>query len=1094
MNKPADYLIRQSALDVCRSFIVKAPAGSGKTTLLVKRYLRLLTTVNDPEEVIAITFTRKAASEMVSRVLEALAQTADAQSADDTQLLEIASAVRQHDKENKWDLLSSPSRLRIQTIDALSQRLVRQMPWSAGFGAAPSRVADDVMELYQQAAKQTLLSALADQSQKSNAEQLLLALDNDFTRVCKLLVSMLARRDQWQKLLLQEFSADDVRQRLMENWQQSADHMLSLCSEQLSNPNKESLLICGRYAAKNLSKVNPDSPICALKDVSEFPQDRISDIEYWRAFYELLFTNSGSLRKTINKTNGFPTKADGGDDAIKNKLIGLLDSLRDTAFAGSIGVVGGLPDSAFTDQEWQLFSSLVEVLKYAIAELTLIFQQKGICDHIEIATRANAALGEEDKPTDLSLRLDYQIKHLLIDEFQDTSHTQMDLFHRLTAGWQPDEGRTVFFVGDPMQSIYRFREADVGIFLNAFATGFQGLNIENLELTENFRSSEELVDWTNKTFTSVFPLRDDRQSGAVKFTHSTAFKQHLGDDDKVKLHLVDKQTEADRVVDLVSKLVENQNNSTDIAVLVRSRTHLTEIISQLKEKGISHHGLKLDRLSNRSCIQDILALTMALTHPGDKLSWLSVLRAPWCGVDLVDLTYIAQAASDNTVWQVMQSLPVTIKPANVERIQRLNVVFSAALSRVGKMPLHLLVADVWQAIGGPDTVKINDLPNIKTYLQQLVQVQLAGQIKNLAQLERAIEELWAVSIDSAASIKLMTMHNAKGLEFDIVILPGLYKRPRTDDSKLLIWNEYLLGQSKSSLLVSPIKTQENDNKRYNFIKNLDSQAQIEENKRLLYVACTRAKQQLHLLVNDKPDSSSLQAVMQNAIENEIEKLNHPTVELTKLTQKQTNTYRRLPLTYTLPQRPVNLSLNNTLEAGPLVEYQWAGVSAKHIGTVIHEIIYAVAENKFDVNLDRRRWRNKLLSMGVDHERLSAAMDQLELVVENIHQEHRAKWILSANHTQINNEWPLSADIDGGIENIIIDRTFIDEDGIRWIIDYKTSVHEGGNIQGFLDSEVDRYRAQLEKYAMIIRLHESHPINLGLYFPLLGEWREWQYVD
>jgi len=1099
MIKPVDFKIRQAALDVEHSFIVKAPAGSGKTTLLIKRYLRLLTTVNNPEEIIAITFTRKAASEMAAKVLHALGCDDENQSKADLELIQLAKAAREHSDSQDWDLIKNPSRLRIQTIDSLSQHLVRQMPWSAGFGAAPTSVADDMTQLYQQAARQSLLSALSGERQSLHAQRLFLAVDNDFSRVCSLLVSMLEKRDQWQRLLLNDLSATDLRHTLEANWKRSAEHILELCAQQLSAQIKTELLICARYAAENIYKSDPESPICRLKDIEEFPDSTISNLEIWRGFTSLLMTKKGSrfkLRSSspqgVTKSIGFPTEKDGGDLSIKKQFQTLLKEFDELSLDEHFSIIQGLPDSAFSDVQWELLESLIEVLTYAVAELTVVFQQRGVCDHIEIAQRSNAALGEDTNPTDLSLRLDYQIKHLLIDEFQDTSHSQMELFHRLTAGWHADEGRTVFLVGDPMQSIYRFREADVGIYLGVFNHGLGNLPIKSLELTENFRSAKHLIEWVNQSFTAIFPSHDDQQSGAVKFVPSTAHHQHIENEDTVNFYRIEKDSEAKRVRNLLKDLLNQSGTMKDIAVLARSRTHLNEIIELLKQGDISYQGVKLDKLITRSCIQDILALTLALTHLGDKLSWLSVLRAPWCGLGLDDLTHIAQAGVDKTIWQVMQNPPDSISESGIYRIDRLRNILSPALTQVGRMPLQLVVMETWGSIGGPDTVSENDLLNIEAYLQQLAKLQCAGQIKDLSQLHRSMDDLWAVTGAGESIIKLMTMHNAKGLEFDVVILPGLYKKPRPDDSKLLIWNQYLLQRSKSSLLVSPIKTAEQDNRRYDFIKNIDTKAQFEESKRLLYVACTRARHQLHLFVSDKPAAGSLQAVMHSVVENQLAE--KESVEVQAGGNENNVFYQRLPLDYKnfSTSSELTLALQNTV--GGIVEYQWVGVSAKHIGTILHEVIYAIAQKNSALVNNDQHWKNKLLSMGVEQDHLSIALSQIKCVTKNMLQEARGEWILSTDHRQQKNEWALTAQLDGRLENIIIDRTFIDVDDVRWIIDYKTSVHEGGNIDGFLDSEVERYREQLDKYAAVMRLNETNSINLGLYFPLLDQWRQWTYAD
>jgi ATP-dependent exoDNAse (exonuclease V) beta subunit len=132
----ADALARERALDVTDSFIVQAPAGSGKTTVLTQRYLRLLTTVDEPEQVLAITFTRKAAGEMRERVQKALEGDIEVRSPADALTLELAAAVRTHAAQREWGIEDSAARLRIQTIDAFNGYLANSLPITSqnGFG------------------------------------------------------------------------------------------------------------------------------------------------------------------------------------------------------------------------------------------------------------------------------------------------------------------------------------------------------------------------------------------------------------------------------------------------------------------------------------------------------------------------------------------------------------------------------------------------------------------------------------------------------------------------------------------------------------------------------------------------------------------------------------------------------------------------------------------------------------------------------------------------------------------------------------------------------------------------------------------------
>ena len=111
-------------------------------------------------------------------------------------------------------------------------------------------------------------------------------------------------------------------------------------------------------------------------------------------------------------------------------------------------------------------------------------------------------------------------------------------------------------------------------------------------------------------------------------------------------------------------------------------------------------------------------------------------------------------------------------------------------------------------------------------------------------------------------------------------------------------------------------------------------------------------------------------------------------------------------------------------------------------------------------------------------------------LRNVIRDTRARWILSGAHREALCEYRLAGHIDGAFISVTLDRTFVDEHGVRWIIDYKTSLHEGAGLAAFLDRERERYHAQLERYAQLLARVDSRPIRLGLYFPLLNGWREW----
>ncbi|MER2514511.1 MAG: UvrD-helicase domain-containing protein, partial [Nitrosomonas ureae] len=188
---------RRQALDPSQSFIVQAPAGSGKTTLLIQRYLKLLTCVDTPEEVVAITFTRKAAAEMRTRVLaelEIARNPVGAETVYGKLNRELAAAVLLRDQQAGWHLIEHPERLRIQTIDSLCASLTRQMPMLSKFGAQPETI-EDATDFYLEAARVTLELMQRDHVIAHDVERLLEHLDNDMARVETILTGRSERRD-----------------------------------------------------------------------------------------------------------------------------------------------------------------------------------------------------------------------------------------------------------------------------------------------------------------------------------------------------------------------------------------------------------------------------------------------------------------------------------------------------------------------------------------------------------------------------------------------------------------------------------------------------------------------------------------------------------------------------------------------------------------------------------------------------------------------------------------------------------------------------------------------------------------------------------
>ena len=132
----------------------------------------------------------------------------------------------------------------------------------------------------------------------------------------------------------------------------------------------------------------------------------------------------------------------------------------------------------------------------------------------------------------------------------------------------------------------------------------------------------------------------------------------------------------------------------------------------------------------------------------------------------------------------------------------------------------------------------------------------------------------------------------------------------------------------------------------------------------------------------------------------------------------------------------------------------------------------------------------LAAEGLSASELDQARQRVMDALGNTLSDQRGRWILSARHQAARCELGITSRVEGEFQHLVIDRTFIDERGVRWVIDYKTSSHTGGDMEAFLDRERERYRSQLERYAAVFRKSEGRPVRMALYFPLLQGWREW----
>ena len=1120
----ADEKARADALDVTRSFIIQAPAGSGKTELLIQRYLRLLTIVKQPEEILAITFTNKAATEMQLRVINALKRARDGEvpaTAHEKLTIAAASEVLAKDDEYGWHLIDSPGRMRILTVDAFGAGLARSLPISSGLGGAGATLTDAGMKvLYRDASAATLDYLTSDDDFGQAVERVLMHLDNNISLYIDYLSRMLASREQWLSITgrgpSDGIDAEATRRALERNISDVIEGQLIALNLNLPGECHGELLALMRYAATNLKTEGKDNhPLTHFADRDRLPSPEASERDGWIAVANLLLIKSGAWRKSINKNDGFPA----GDSGQKQRLYDLIESLQDSyALRDGLDRARLLPAPHYTDVQWNVLLALFKLLPHAAGELRRLFGERGVTDHNEVALSANRALGNPDAPGDIAMILDYKVQHLLVDEMQDTSISQYEMLKKLTAGWTPGDGRSVFCVGDPMQSIYRFRDAEVGEFLLARKNGIGDVTLEPLLLRQNFRSGENLVHWFNTVFMQVMPLRDDVSVGAISYSESAPVEQHagLGEYAVHPLFEADSKSEADYTLKVIQQCLGGDGNVT---VLVRSRTQLADLLPVLRKAGIEYQAIEIDRLTDLPEIIDALALTRAIVHSGDRLAWLALLRGPWVGLNWQDLHALVLNDTERSVPELCADTDrlAALSPDGADRLRHFIALIQPYVKRHGAKSLRDRIELAWFALGGPSVLRDRtQLDNVYRYFSALEKLEKAGSLEDVRELEQRLDdERVSNTVSANCRVQIMTMHKAKGLQFDHVILPGLGRATRRSDREVLSWLTLPGGSGGNEMIISPVgpRTDTENDPLHQFIEATETDKNRMELDRLLYVACTRAIRSLHLVGSvalqadqegfRNPHGGSLLSRLWPAIEKDYISAfeNRPANSVAETTESVENylvnpSLRRFSDRWRVPIPPglpgtSGAMLSDEGQEENRVEFYWVGTAARHAGTIVHRWLQRISDGLVSIeDLDlvetqavTRRWA---LDLGVSEERLEDVCRRTLAALKGILTDDKGRWVVRGDGWS---ELALTGLIDGRIESIVIDRVRVDEQGTHWIVDYKTSTHEGGDLAGFLHQESERYRPQLRKYASLYGTLTGKDVRTALYFPLLQEFFE-----
>ena len=718
-----------------------------------------------------------------------------------------------------------------------------------------------------------------------------------------------------------------------------------------------------------------------------------------------------------------------------------------------------------------------------VTRLNEKFKERRIIDFTQIMGNAVEAL----RDTHLPLILDQNISHILVDEFQDTNESQLIFIELLTQNFAGNPEKSFFAVGDPMQSIYRFRKAEVEIFSRVQKNGISDLKLTSLFLKVNFRSNKNIIDWLNNSFSKAFPLIDDSDEGSVPYSSCESSNNNLeGGMELIALTCDTKsktaqyEAEALYVLNLI-KDTRKSNPDASIAVLTRSKAHLNELITLINKKdtSIPIDAIEMSKILSNQTFQDILCLTKALFDFSDRTNWIAALKSPWCGLSINDLVLLFEKDHKSLVWELINNIDNTsrLDKNSARRLRSFVEVISENIQYRGRISHRYFVEGIWRQLNGEESmVDSNDIQNIDLFLELLEE---ASEILSIdfIKLERLIENKFISKTSiQKNSIKFLTIQKSKGLEFDHVIIPNLNKRTRNEESDLVLYDKSTLS----------IKNPGNDKNLHSYHAYKERKRLDNEKIRLLYVAMTRAKNKCYLIGTVKkegdlviPNSGTFMNILWPFFSDKFTEIATPEDE--NSFEKFIPKLRRLNDNFYSGDKRYKRSID-TEE----LSFCYPNMSTdiqRFTGNIVHKYLEIIVKKQLDIDkiLCNKLDYTESLYLGKNFKKkdIKIGLNLVKKSLEMLKKTSDGRWILN-RYLADNSEVSYLLESNNTTTQHIPDRSFIEND-IQWIIDYKTPFSPIKN----LAVEAKKHLPQLRLYETIFK-GNKRVIQKAIYFAPQGK--------
>jgi ATP-dependent helicase/nuclease subunit A len=871
-----DASAREAAVDPSQNIVLEASAGTGKTRVLVERYVNLLRAGVAPDNILAITFTRKAAAEMRQRIIERLKE---------------ASRLSQADAARWRDLRDHLGDISISTIDAFCLSLLREFPLEADVDPGFDLAADtDVPRLIGDSLDQALRICRAVARDDDDVALVFAQLGERRLRAG--IAALLDRRlvapqalgrylAKGPKTLTAEVACHNASDRLRDVLTGVRGGVDAFLNEGPTLHPQFAML-----AADIRALVSPEPGTVSPEPFrGREPQAAFRAlIDRLRAYF---LKQDGDPRGKNFTGTGFNGGDCRTDDAWKRHrqaaadiALPIAEAIR--AFRRDLNVV-------MSRGVWRIFA-------VALSQYQRTLDAHALLDFSGVLERAVALLTEMGEFAQSRYRLEARYRHVLVDEFQDTSRAQWALVSLLVKSWSEGFGASadalppsIFVVGDRKQSIYGFRDADVSVLDDA-AAFIQGLRAEGHPLqaiSVSFRAVPALLGFVNGVFSEIAPVPSDRRD-AFRYDARDRFPVRLpapsvseGKPDATSLDATDGHAlniivadttrgAADRVADEIVRLLSGRvirdratgvyrdAKPADIAILFRSRDSHRDFEAALEERNVATYVYKGLGFFDADEIQDTVALLRYLADPYSDLRAAALLRSRLVRLSDEAVTRL----SPNLASAILSDIDVVLRPSpDVGDGQAQDERERAQLAAEDRMVLDRLRAAVPRWLSWVDRVTPSELigrvlaetayayelrgprhlqarENLKKLRGMIRRIQNRG-YATLARIADHLERLAVgdesnASIDAVDAVSLMTVHAAKGLEFPVVFLVNMGRGTGGFRAPIRVAAG---ADGEPSVAIADYQSEADE----------DAQARDrEESKRLLYVALTRARDRLYL--------------------------------------------------------------------------------------------------------------------------------------------------------------------------------------------------------------------------------------------------------